>query len=50
MKQLLKNISPLNNRTEMPTALFVVKKIFAFWVYLNYNAYGNIDGEHVIRG
>ncbi len=32
MKQLLKNISPFNNRTEMPTALFVVKKILAFWV------------------
>lgn len=32
MKQFLKNISPLNNRTEMPTALFVVKKILAFWV------------------
>lgn len=30
MKQLLKNISPFNNRTEMPTALFVVKKILAF--------------------
>ena len=32
MKQLLKNISPLNNRTEMPTALFVIKKFHAFWV------------------
>ena len=32
MKQLLKNISPLNNRTEMPTALFVIKKFLAFWV------------------
>ena len=32
MKQLLKNISPLNNRTEMPAALFVVKKILAFWL------------------
>lgn len=32
MKQLLKNILPFNNRTEMPTALFVVKKIFAFWL------------------
>ncbi|MGM9548866.1 MAG: lysostaphin resistance A-like protein [Faecousia sp.] len=31
MKQILKNISPFNNRTEMPTALFVVKKILAFW-------------------
>lgn len=32
MKQLWKEISPLNNRTEMPTALFVVKKILAFWL------------------
>lgn len=31
MKQFLKNILPFNNRTEMPTALFVVKKILAFW-------------------
>lgn len=32
MKQLLKNISPFNNRTEMPMVLFVVKKILAFWL------------------
>lgn len=32
MKELLKNISPFNNRTEMPTALFVIKKILAFWL------------------
>lgn len=32
MKQLLKNISPFNNRTEMQAALFVVKKILAFWL------------------
>ena len=32
MKQLLKNISPFNNRTEMPTALFVIKKFLAFWI------------------
>ena len=32
MNQFLKNISPLNNRTEMPMALFVVKKILAFWL------------------
>lgn len=32
MKNLLKNVSPLNNRTEMPTVLFVVKKILAFWL------------------
>lgn len=32
MKQLLKNISPFNNNTEMSTTLFVVKKILAFWL------------------
>lgn len=32
MKQLLKNISPFNNRTDMPTTIFVVKKILAFWL------------------
>ena len=32
MKQLLKNINPFNNRTEMPTYLFVIKKILAFWL------------------
>lgn len=32
MIQFLKNILPFNNRTEMPKALFVVKKILAFWL------------------
>lgn len=32
MRQILKNISPFNNRTEMATALFVVKKILVFWL------------------
>ena len=32
MKQFLKNISPFNHRTEMPTALFIIKKILAFWL------------------
>lgn len=32
MSQILKNISPFNNRTEMPTAVFIVKKILAFWL------------------
>ncbi|MGN1131245.1 MAG: CPBP family intramembrane glutamic endopeptidase [Ruminococcus sp.] len=32
MIQFLKNIIPFNNRTEMPKALFVVKKILAFWL------------------
>jgi len=32
MKQFLKNISPFNNRTEMPILLFIIKKILAFWL------------------
>lgn len=30
MKEFLKNILPFNNRTEMPKALFVVKKFLLF--------------------
>ncbi len=45
MKQFLKNILPFNNRMEMPTALFVIKKILAFW--LCYIA-GLFVGEGVI--
>lgn len=32
MNRFMKNISPLNNRTEMPAILYVVKIILAFWV------------------
>ncbi len=32
MKELLKDISPFNSRTKMPTVLFVVKKILVFWL------------------
>lgn len=32
MKQLLKNISPFNQRTEMPTIMYVIKIILAFLV------------------
>ena len=31
MKKFLKNISPFNNKTDMPNVLFVIKKILAFW-------------------
>ena len=38
IKTFLKNISPFNNRTDMPAALFVIKKLLAFalcyWVGL----------------
>lgn len=32
MKQLLEKVSPFNNSTEMPTSLFIIKKVLAFWV------------------
>ena len=32
MKQFLKNISPFNNRTEMPMVIYVMKIILAFFV------------------
>lgn len=31
MKQLLKNISPFNDRTDMPKIIYVIKIILAFW-------------------
>lgn len=31
VKQFIKNISPLNNRTEMPAILYVIKVIIIFW-------------------
>lgn len=31
MKKFLKNISPFNNKTDMPNILFIIKKILAFW-------------------
>lgn len=32
MKQLFKNISPFNNKEDMPTVQFTVKKVLAFWL------------------
>ena len=32
MKQLLKSISPFNNREAMPTTLFIIKKVLAFFL------------------
>ena len=31
VKQLIKNISPLNNRTDMPVMLYIIKVIIIFW-------------------
>lgn len=32
LKKFLKNISPFNNRTDMPSVLLVLKKVFAFYL------------------
>ncbi len=32
MKQFLRKISPFNNCADIPVALFIIKKILAFWV------------------
>lgn len=32
MKQILKNISPFNNRTDMSVPFFAIKKFLAFWL------------------
>ena len=31
IKQLIKDISPLNNRTDMPVMLYIIKVIIIFW-------------------
>ena len=31
LKTLLKNISPLNDRSEMPVILYVIKVVIIFW-------------------
>ena len=33
IKEFVKNISPFNNRTEMPKILYIVKVIIMFWVF-----------------
>lgn len=33
IKEFIKNISPFNNRTEMPKILYVIKVILIFWVF-----------------
>ena len=33
IKEFLKNISPFNNRTEMPKILYIIKVIIIFWVF-----------------
>lgn len=43
MKRFVKNISPFNNRTDMPSILYVVKIVLAFWVC-------KIAGEIIAEG
>lgn len=33
IKEFIRNISPFNNRTEMPKVLYVIKVILIFWVF-----------------
>ena len=33
IKEFIKNISPFNNRTDMPMILYVIKVILIFWVF-----------------
>ena len=33
IKEFIKNISPFNNRTDMPKLLYVIKVILIFWVF-----------------
>ena len=43
MKRFVKNISPFNNRTDMPSILYIVKIILIFWVC-------KIAGEIIAEG
>ena len=46
-KEFIKNISPFNNREEMPKALYIIKKMLAF--FLVYALFVGI-GEVLIKG
>ena len=45
IKQFIKNISPLNNRTEMPIILYIIKVIIIFW-FVKFGA--EIIGEGIV--
>lgn len=47
IKQFIKNISPLNNRTDMPVMLYVVKVVLIFW-FIKLAA--ELAGEGVVMG
>lgn len=45
IKQFIKNISPLNNRTEMPIIFYIIKVILIFW-FVKFGA--EIIGEGIV--
>lgn len=45
IKQFLKNISPLNNRTDMPVMLYIIKVIIIFW-FVKFGA--ELIGEGIV--
>ena len=47
MKEFIKNISPFNNRTDMPAAMLVIKKLLAFILCF---AAGTLLGNAVVIG
>ena len=47
IKQFVKNISPLNNRTDMPMILYVIKVIIIFW-FVKFGS--ELVGEAIVIG
>ena len=47
IKQFIKNISPFNNRTDMPKILYVIKVILIFWVF---KFASELVGEGIVLG
>ena len=47
IKQFVKNISPLNNRTEMPVIIYIIKVIIIFWVV---KFVSELIGEGIVMG
>ncbi|MBO4863303.1 MAG: CPBP family intramembrane metalloprotease [Eubacterium sp.] len=47
IKNSLKNISPLNNRTEMPVILYIIKVIIIFW-FVKFGS--ELIGEAIVIG
>lgn len=45
IKQFIKNISPLNNRTDMPVMLYIIKVIIIFW-FVKFGA--ELIGEGIV--